>query len=85
MCGDFYFVSFPKDYCILKVMVLVQLLLETIQTVTLIHDVVNHFTIAYTGGASSLNNVETLWISIPLMIGLSVSLPDHVDVNFMLT
>ncbi len=85
MCLDLYFVSFPKDYCVLKVMVLLQLLLETIQTVTLIHDVVNHFTIAYTGGASSLNTVETLWISIPLMIGLSRSITNHIDVNFSLT
>ena len=40
---------------------------------------------AYTGGARSIYDVETLWISIPLMIGLSTFTHDHVDLKCPLT
>ena len=71
MCRDLYFRSFPKDYYILKAIVLIQLLLETIQTTTLAHDIVHGLTIAYTGDFISADRVETAWIYVPLMIGLS--------------
>ncbi|KJA27651.1 hypothetical protein HYPSUDRAFT_867045 [Hypholoma sublateritium FD-334 SS-4] len=64
-----YYVAFPKDYRVIKVIVSAQLLLETIQTATFSHDVIHHFTIVYTR-PNAIYDVGTLWISIPLMIGL---------------
>ncbi|KJA27658.1 hypothetical protein HYPSUDRAFT_34777 [Hypholoma sublateritium FD-334 SS-4] len=69
-----YYTAFAKDRRILKFIVFVQLLLETTQTVTLAHDIIQHFTIAYTIGPSVLDEIGTLWLSIPLMIGLIASI-----------
>ncbi|KJA27692.1 hypothetical protein HYPSUDRAFT_34813 [Hypholoma sublateritium FD-334 SS-4] len=64
-----YYISFPKDYRAVKLVVCAQLLLETTQTVMFTRDIVQHFTQAYTDPAG-LNEVGTLWLSITLMIGL---------------
>ena len=67
---DIYCVSFPKDHRLLKLVVFVQILLETVQTITSTYDLFQHFTVAYTD-MEAIIEVGTIWISIPLMIGLS--------------
>ncbi len=76
---DLYYRSFAKDYYILKVIVLVQLLLESVQAITQAHDVVHHYTIAYTGSLILIDEVDTAWIYGPLLIGLSTYIYGHVD------
>ncbi|KJA17495.1 hypothetical protein HYPSUDRAFT_206094 [Hypholoma sublateritium FD-334 SS-4] len=71
-----YYIAFPKDRSILKWTVFVQFILETIQTVTLAHDNIQHFSTAYTN-PDILNDIGLLWISIPLMIGLKTHRPPH--------
>ena len=70
MLKDLYYVAFPEDRIILRFIVIVQLLLETIQTVMLTHDIFEYFTLVYTN-PNVLNEIGTLWLSIPLLIGLS--------------
>ena len=84
-CLDLYYRSCSKDYYILKVIVLVQLLLESIQATTQAHDVVHHYTIAYTGNLILIDEVGTAWIYVPLMIGLSTYIHDHGDLKTPLT
>ena len=70
VCRDLYYAAFPRDHHLLKLIVIVQLLLETIQTVMFTHDIFEHFTQAYID-PTGLNEVGTLWLSVTLMIGLS--------------
>ncbi len=70
MLSDIYCVAFPKDHRLLKLVVFVQILLETAQTITSTYDFFQHFAAAYTD-LEAIIEVGTIWISIPLMIGLS--------------
>lgn len=65
-------------------MVFAQLLLETTQTATYTYDIVHHFTMAYTN-PFIIDEVGTIWISIPLMIGLSTYMHNCVGFNPQLT
>ncbi|KJA19852.1 hypothetical protein HYPSUDRAFT_204279 [Hypholoma sublateritium FD-334 SS-4] len=67
-----YYIAFPKDPHVLKLIVFAQLLLETTQTATSTYDLIHHVTEAYTN-PNAINEVGTIWISIPLMIGLIAS------------
>ncbi|KJA27657.1 hypothetical protein HYPSUDRAFT_1094995 [Hypholoma sublateritium FD-334 SS-4] len=69
-----YYIAFPKDHRILKLIVFAQLLLETIQTALFTHDMILRFAMAYTTGISGLNEIGTLWLSVPLIIGLIASI-----------
>ncbi|KJA27684.1 hypothetical protein HYPSUDRAFT_868624 [Hypholoma sublateritium FD-334 SS-4] len=68
-----YYVAFSKDRRVLKFIVFAQLLLETIQTVMLTHDMIQAFAMVYTG-LDVLNDLGTKWLSIPLLIGLIASI-----------
>ena len=69
--SDIYWVSFPKDPRILKLVVCVQFLLETAQTATSTRDLFHHFTGAY-ASPEDIWDVGNTWIYIPLMLGLSM-------------
>ncbi|KJA17519.1 hypothetical protein HYPSUDRAFT_101051, partial [Hypholoma sublateritium FD-334 SS-4] len=64
-----YYVAFPKDRRLLKWIVSVQLLIQTIQTATLTHDTTFAFVIAFTD-PDIFNQIGTVWCSVPLMTGL---------------
>ncbi|KJA21731.1 hypothetical protein HYPSUDRAFT_41576 [Hypholoma sublateritium FD-334 SS-4] len=64
-----YYVAFSKDTRLLKFIVFVQLLLETIQTVTFTHDTVQGLAISFID-PNVFNQVDTAWCYVPLMTGL---------------
>ncbi|KJA27653.1 hypothetical protein HYPSUDRAFT_867066 [Hypholoma sublateritium FD-334 SS-4] len=66
-----YCIAFPEDRRFLKLNVLVQLLLETVQTVMFTYDIFHHFTRA---DPAELNEAGTSWLSITLMIGVIASI-----------
>ena len=68
--SDLYCVAFQEDRRVHKLIVLVLVLLETTQTAALTHDVILHYTAAYADPVA-LDETATLWISIPMMVGLS--------------
>ncbi|KJA27649.1 hypothetical protein HYPSUDRAFT_130742, partial [Hypholoma sublateritium FD-334 SS-4] len=80
-----YYNAFAKDHRILKWTVFAQFLLEIIQTATLAYDNIQHFTLAYSStGADGLNEIGILWISIPLITGLSTYMRGCVDFNLLI-
>ena len=66
---DIYYIAFPKDRCIIKWIVLVSLLLETVQTCTVTQFAFHTFTIGFSNPAV-LDDIGTEWYSIPLITGL---------------
>ena len=82
--SDLYCVAFQKDRRVHKLIVLILVLLETTQTAALTHDVILHYTAAYTDPVA-LDETATLWISIPMMVGLSTYIIFHDFFEFSLT
>ena len=78
---DIYYIAFPKDCCIIKWIVLVSLLLETVQTVTMTQNIIHDFIMRCTNPAA-LNIIGTKWISVPLMTGMSAYKCFYVNVKF---
>lgn len=64
---DFYYVAFPDDRLILKLAVFLELMLETVQTVAVTHDVF----VFFTTDPLVINQIGSSWYSIPLLTGLS--------------
>ena len=64
-----YYVAFPKDRLLLKWIVTVQFLLQTVQTAILAHDAIQPFTVTFTS-PDLIDNTGTLWFSVVLTIGL---------------
>ncbi|KAK0201067.1 hypothetical protein DFS33DRAFT_1446648 [Desarmillaria ectypa] len=64
-----YYVSFPKDPILSKFLIYLLLALETLQTVLFTIDLFDIFAANF-GQTDVLNNVHTLWFSVPIMTGL---------------
>ncbi len=64
---DFYYMAFPNDRLILKLVVFLELMLETVQTVAVTHDVF----VFFTTDPLVINQIGSSWYSIPLLTGLS--------------
>lgn len=80
---DFY-AAFSKDHRIIKLIIFTQLLLEATQTTTLAIDIIQHFTEAYALGSNVLNEIGMLWISLPLMVGLSTYMHNFIFIDVLL-
>ncbi len=78
---DLYYTAFPKDFRALKLIVFMQLLLDTTQTVIFTNEVIHQFMAT---NPEVFNEIGTFWLSVPLMIGLSTHILDCSKVNYSL-
>ena len=68
--SGFYYAAFPNDQSLLKKIVLLLLVLETIQTTVFTQDIFRTFASGF-NNLLLANDVGTLWFSVPLMTGFS--------------
>ena len=78
---DLYYTAFPKDRRPLKLIVFMQLLLDTTQTAIFTNEVIHQF---MDTNPDVFNEIGTFWFSVPLMIGLSTHMLDYAKVNHSL-
>lgn len=67
---DFYCIAFPKDNPVLRTVVFLELVLETIQSVAITSDIVQFCTFVYTD-SFTIEGVGNSWYSVALLTGLS--------------
>ena len=66
-----YYTAFPDDPRLAKLTVLVALVLETAQTTMFTHDLFKALTLGY-GNPLFINEVDTVWFSVPFLTGMSM-------------
>ncbi|KJA25592.1 hypothetical protein HYPSUDRAFT_134575 [Hypholoma sublateritium FD-334 SS-4] len=64
-----YYVAFPKDNPALKIIVFLELVLETVQSVAVTHDLVQFCIFVYTDSVI-VEQLGTSWYSVALLTGL---------------
>ncbi|TFK61172.1 hypothetical protein BDN72DRAFT_965317 [Pluteus cervinus] len=64
-----YYLSFPRDPLLPKLIVYFLLILETLQVVLNTHDVFDIFGLGY-GNVAVLNNVHFSWFAVPMLSGI---------------
>ncbi len=67
-----YYSAFPKDYRTLRLIVLLQPVLETVQTIMITHDLYQAIIFGFENPLL-VNEVGTTWFSVPLLTALSTS------------
>ena len=69
---DLYFLAFPKDRVYLKCLVFGVYFLEFLQSVLVVDALCRAFVTRF-GDVQALDQVETLWLSVPILTAISES------------
>ena len=79
-----YYASFPNDHLLLKLTVFLALALETAQTTLFTQDLFRVFSLGFENLLLA-DEVDTIWIAVPLMTGLSMSKQPYIIITVYFT
>ncbi|KIJ36588.1 hypothetical protein M422DRAFT_179246, partial [Sphaerobolus stellatus SS14] len=69
-----YYIGFPKDRLAAKLMVGGIIVIETLQTLLVTHDVFNAYAKGF-GNLDKLNDAQLEWLATPIISGIGTSYP----------